>query len=88
VGFLLLLDSGSDTQVPVQLLFLGLEIGRFYLLNHSSVLNHIVSVGQRSGKAEVLLNQNDGESPVTQFADDIIQGFEDNRRKPFGDLVQ
>src|SRR5680860_294206 len=76
VGFLLLLGSGSDprrrsrptgsdTQVSVQLFFFGLKIGRINLFYHLTVLDHVVPIGQRCGKAKILFYQNDREAPFS-----------------------
>src|SRR5690242_7387540 len=78
----------SDSEILVQLADIGIELVVGEHVDDLAMLDDIVAVRQCRGKAEVLLDQQNGEALLLQRADDGADLLHDDRRQPLGRLVE
>src|SRR5262245_4257355 len=91
MAFLLLIrarHSDSHTQIVVQFIEIGLELGIGEPVDNAAILHHVVAIRNRRSEAKILLDQEDGETLLFEHADGLADLLDDNRRKAFGRLVE
>src|SRR5215475_3989577 len=75
-------------QILVELVHARLEPRVRDHVDDPPVLHHVVPVGHRGCEMEVLLDQQDGEPLRLEPPDDGADVLHDDRRQPFGGLVE
>src|SRR6267378_504529 len=63
--------EASNSQIVVQFLQIGLQLRIGEAFDDTTVLHHIVAVGDRRSEPKVLLNQEDGEALLLEHADGV-----------------
>src|SRR5262249_26183114 len=77
-----------DPEVVVQLAEVSRQFGIAEAVDDPPVLDDVMAVGNRRGKPEILLDQENGKSLLLQGTDDITDLLDDDRRQPLGRLVE
>src|SRR6185295_4961208 len=79
---------GSDAKVLVQLRHFRIKLGIGNHVDNTSVLHHVVTIGDGRGKVEVLLDQQDREAPGLQLDDSTADLLDDHGGQALGRLVE
>src|SRR3954465_4861365 len=77
-----------NTKILVQLVHVRIELRVRDHVDDLAVLHHIMAVGDSRGKAEILLDQQDGEAFRLQAADGVPDLLDDHGGEAFGRLIQ
>ena len=72
----------------MQLSRIGFELRGRKFIDDAAVLHDVVPIGDRRGKVEILLDQENGEALRLQRTDGLADLLDDNRRQTFGRLVE
>ena len=72
----------------MQLIHIARKLGIGEVVDDPAMLHHVVPVGDRSGKAEILLDQQDGKTLGLERADGAPDLLDDDRGQALGRLVE
>src|SRR5579872_467388 len=78
----------SNSEIFVQLFRVGLEFGRRHVIDDAAVFHDIVAIGDGSGEAEILLDQQNGEALRLERGNGVADLLNDHRRQSLGRLVE
>src|SRR5688500_10585436 len=78
----------SDSEIFLHAAHVRLELGPGDPVDHATVLDDVVAVGDGLGEAEVLLDQQDGKALGLELRDGAADLLHDDRREALGGLVQ
>src|SRR5689334_4463761 len=78
----------SNAEKLVQQRHFGLQLARREARYDAPTLHYVEAVGEWRGETKVLLHHDDGVAALAQAADGMRQRAHDDRREPFGDLIE
>src|SRR5436190_14310678 len=78
----------SDAEISVELVHVRLQLRIREAVDDLAVLDNVVAIRDRRGEAEILLDQEDGETLRLQPRDGLADLLDDDGREPLGRLVQ
>src|SRR5262245_27190194 len=78
----------SDSEISVQLVDVGLQLGIGEPVDDAAIFHHVMAVRNRRGKAKVLLDQQDGEPLLLEGSDRPADLLDNDRREPLGRLIE
>src|SRR5207237_7217737 len=82
------LPSVLNAEIFVQLVLVLRQFRIAERIHHPAVLDDVMTVGDRRGEAEILLDQQHRKTLCLQRADQIANLLNDDRGKPLGRLVE
>src|SRR6185503_13499698 len=77
-----------NTEIVVQLLDIRLQLGIGELVDDTSVFHDVVAIRNGRCEAEILFDEQDGKTLLLERADSLADLLDDDRREPFGRLVE
>src|SRR5713101_7033788 len=77
----------SDAEIGVELVHIGRQLRIGETVDDLAVLDDVVAIGNGGGEAEILFDQEDGETLVLEPCDGVADLLDDDRRQTFGRLV-
>src|SRR5262249_14157219 len=92
MAFLLLIIAlrhpDSHTQIVVQLVEIGFQLGIGEPVDDAAIFHHVVAIRNRRSEAKILLDQEDGETLLLWHSDGLADLLDDDRRKTLGRLIE
>src|SRR5436190_17943561 len=78
----------SNPLILVQLFEVCVQFRIGEALDETAVFHEVIAVGHRRREAEILFNEQDGETLFLECADGAADLLDNHRRKPFGRLIK